>query len=247
MRTNNILLLVSVSGLVLILAVNVVFPPFTSMMSEQTQDFQWADNYGMYDDNSTIYGYGFLETPNYDLQDGTSRTSDPLGWFNMTLRSPFTIQDNWTRIHIRVLFFTGTYGGIKYSWTLRWRAYNVTEALSDSWSYGLDVSADRPFSLQNDDIVYDVVRGAGNSSLYNVGQWVLEANLVHNATLLRAQEYNAYYNLRLEITESTSETRAGFGLTQSFFPSLIATLMMASVVSVQLYEKMKKPRLARND
>jgi len=241
---DNILLFVSVGGLGLILALNVVFPPFVAETSQKTMDFRWTTSYGLLDDNSTIRLYGFAG--DYDIQARETQHSSPPSWFNLTLRRPFEIFSNWTKIYLRVFLSTGTYGRAAYSWTLSWRLYNVTTAFSDSWTYMLDVDPDYKYDLERNDIEYDISREDRNSSIYNPARWIFEANLVHNATMLSyAHQYQAYYNLRLEVSEETSATNStsNIRLSDSFYLSLAAASTMVLVILLQTVARTKKHRV----
>jgi hypothetical protein len=239
--TENRALFVSVVSLFLILGLNLVFPPYAASKLE-TSDFHWTSGYGLLDDNSTVRLFTFASFFDIDILARQTKHDYPLGQFNLTLRRPFEIFENWSRIYLRLEFCTGTYGGTIYEWNLRWRFYNATIAFSDSYSNQVIVSYGYPITQWKDDYTYTISREDQNSSIYNPAIWTFEANLYHNATrAFDAPEYQVYYYVLLEATEETAVTSSQATLTNSFYLSLGAATMMVLVITLQFIEKKGAP------
>jgi hypothetical protein len=237
----NSALFVSVVSLFLILGLNLVFPPYVTGKSQETSDFHWTSGHGLLDDNSTVRLFTFADLFDIDILARETKHDYPLGQFNLTLRRPFEIFENWTKIYLRLEFCTGTYGGTTYKWNLRWRFYNTTTAFSDSYANMVMVSYGYAITQWKDNYVYTISRQDANSSMYNPAKWTFEANLYHNATrFLNAPEYQVYYYLLLEATEETATTKSNATLTNSFYLSLAAACMMVLVITLQFIEKQKQ-------
>jgi len=173
MRFDDVNVLVCGASFILIFAPNIIFPPYVVLTAHYVEVSRWTAAYGVLDENSTIYEFTFVSSPSeYDFQTSENPQSNPPGWFNLTIRIPFEIHKNWTRIHSRAIFSTGTYGGARYFWTLKWRFLNSSVvAFSDSWDHSLDVDPDRPTTLWRDNIEYHIGHDENNSSIYTPGQW----------------------------------------------------------------------------
>jgi hypothetical protein len=239
MRQNSALF-VSIMSLFLILGLNLVFPPYVTGKSQVTSDFKWTSGYGVFDDNSTIREFVFASLLDADILCRQTKHDYPLGQFNLTLRRPFQIFENWTKIYLRLEFCTGTYGGTTYKWNLRWRFYNATTAFSDKYSDLFLVSYGYIITQWKDNFTYTISREDANSSIYNPAKWTFEANLYHNATrLYDAPEYQVYYYVLLEATEETASTSSYPTFSNSFYLSLGAACLMILVITFQIVDKQK--------
>lgn len=235
----NRALFVSVVSLFLILGLNLVFPPFAASKLE-TSDFHWTSGYGLLDDNSTVLLFPFADFFDIDILARQTKHDYPLGQFNLTLRRPFEIFENWSRIYLRLEFCTGTYGGTVYNWNLRWQFHNDTIAFSDSYSNQVTVSYGYTVTQWKDNYTYTISREDQNSSIYNPADWTFEVNLYHDAVLfLDSPEYQVYYYVLLEATEETAVNSSQATFTNSFYLSIGAAVMMVIVITLQLMEKKK--------
>jgi len=243
----NSALFVSVVSLFLILGLNLVFPPYAAEKSQVTSDFHWSSGFGLLDDNSTVRLFYFADLFDIDILARETKHDYPPGQFNLTLRRPFEIFDNWTKIYMQIIICIGTYGGTNFKWTLSWRFYNITTAFSDSIGDNSTVSYGYPITWWRDDaipIAYNIERQDKNSSIYYPAKWTFEVNLLHNAVLfLNSPQYQVYYYLLLKVTEETATVKSNATLTNSFYLSLVAACTMALVITLQIVEKTKtRPR-----
>jgi hypothetical protein len=237
---HNTALFASIVSVFLILSLNLVFPPYAEGKSQVTSDFKWTSGYGLLDDNSTIREFVFANLLDVDLLCRETKYDYPLGQFNLTMRRPFEILENWTKIYLRLEFCTGTYGGTTYKWNLRWKFHNATTAFSDHYSNMVVVSYGYTITQWKDNFTYTISRDDANSSIYNPAKWTFELNLYHNATrFLNAPEYQVYYYVLLEATEETASTSSNATFTNSFYLSLGAAFMMVLVITLQIIEKRK--------
>jgi len=148
MDTDSCIILMSVTSLVLILSLNSAFPPFAIVTSQEIGVTRWNSTCSVFDSNSTIHEFAFVDSSYYKIETQKTQPSQPSGWFNLTLKNPFEIYNNWTKIYLRALFHTGTEGGCIYWWTLNWRLHNdAVTPLSDSWDFSSGASAYRPLML----------------------------------------------------------------------------------------------------
>lgn len=240
MRFDDIIILLSSVSLLLALGMNGIFPPYTIVTTQGTKGSRWNNNCGVIDQNSTVHEYEFA---NSEIETQRTQSSRPPGWFNLTFRVPFEIDENWTRVYMRAIFSTGTWGGVIYWWTLKWRCYNDNVvAFSDEWRFSLESSAWRPLMLSRDNIEYNIMQHEPNSSIYTPGQWFFEATLtVHNATIKRgASEYQVYYNLFLEVFQDSSLSERQLILTNSFYQTLIVEATLALILGLHIIRRAKK-------
>ncbi|MBC7130589.1 hypothetical protein H5T51_05145 [Candidatus Bathyarchaeota archaeon] len=219
----------------MILFINLAFPPY---FSEEVSygELEWRDVSNIIDLNSTFYKW---EGAYANVRSQEDWPVQPQGWFELTVRIPFEICENWSRINILTTFSTGTYGGVNYSWTLSWRIYNDTYiALSDKWDHLFLVSADTPASKSADFPIY-ISREQENSSVYTSGKWFYEAVLtVHHAKHFgKSTHYINHYQLSTEIIQETEAKQTT--PSKSLYTSVIAATAMIISAACVLKRKNK--------
>lgn len=223
---------------------NIVFPPYIMLTTRYVEISRWTASYGILDENSTLCCFSFVSSPaEYDLQTYDTVPSQPSGWFNLTIKIPFKIPENWTKICVRAFFFTGTCGGVWYFWKLKWQLHNnINITISDEWSHSLDVDPHRPTTLWRDNIEYHIWRDKNDSSIYTPnGQWFWETTLtVDKATRLSyATTYQIYYNLFLETFLETTSEKPHFKYSASLYPTITAETTLTIILALQITNKIK--------
>ena len=247
MRLEKKIVLLTTISLCLILGINFIFPEYVASRTYFGGISRWTAGYGVFDENSTFYTFSFVSSPSeYNIETQNTSPFHPSGWFNLTIKVPFEIDRNWRRIGVSTIFSAGTYGGVQFFWTLRWRLYNSSRvAFSDSWSHFIIASADSPTALWKN-IESNIGRDEKNSSVYIPGQWYYEVTLtVHNATLVfSALKYQNYYNLLLEVFQQTSLAIPTTLFLRSFFSVLTAGVTVALVLGLYIIKR-KELRLQK--
>jgi len=237
-----VITLLALTGLLLVLCVNVFSPLPVEIGEQETKTFRWSAAWGILDENSTIFSYDFAPRPaEVNIETWDDLPFRPPGWFNLTMKIPFEVYNNWTEIYLHPYFYTATDGGVWYFWALKWRLYNSSHVvLSDDWSHSLLVSADRTATLWRDNIEYHLLRSK-NSSLIKPGQWYFQITLTaHNSTLFHAQKYHVYYNLFLEIFQKTSSEKPHYTSPTPFYSTLIAGTTIALTLGLYITKKLLK-------
>lgn len=196
MRLDDVIVLWTAVSLFLILGMNIVFPPFVELTTHEAEVSRWTAAYGVLDENSTtFYEFEFVPPPGeYDIETRNTLPFRPPGWFNLTVRIPFELEKNWTRINVYTIFSACTSGGVWFFWTVEWRLYNSSNvAISDDWSDSYAVSANTPITVDKN-IEYDIGRDEKTAQFIHQGNGIMR---LHSPFIMQ------HWSLRVNITFTT--------------------------------------------
>jgi hypothetical protein len=230
--------------LVILLGLAIIFPPIADVTTYESRIFERSAAFGVLDDNSTLSQYGFAFPPSLEFFWDPKYLSlgGPTGRFNLTLRVPFEITEDWAKINVSTTFSVGTYGGVLFFWSVEWRLYNATNTpLKGDWSHLLDISANSPLTLQKD-LASNIGRDENNASIYLPGKWYYEGTLkVFNVTLEPlAGKYQIYYNLGVRVSEQISSPISYKTISMNSIYFIAATIVI--LVLVLTFRKFHRKR-----
>jgi hypothetical protein len=215
------------------LGINLALPPPVDPVVPARNIYRRTGGYGVADHNGTLYDFDFVSNlSDYDLQTQDDLPSQPPGWFTLAVRIPFAVDSNWKGISAFAIFSTGTYGGVTYYWTLKWRLFNSSRvALSEEWSHYFVVSADTPATLWKN-VTNNFERNEVTSSVYTPGRWYFEVALtIHNATLsFSGRQYDNYYSLFLEVIQKSLTIKPAAISASWFYSTATAAVTIVLVV-----------------